>query len=124
MILTNHFPWTEIREHSLELCLARFYRKTMKYFTLIFLAFSSSLYSQNHELNINYRYGIPTSTFGVKEVKTYNDFDHRKMQSVGDEGVSVMYKYNIWKRCGLYITGGVEFSKSTHNQSIFYSGSP
>ena len=74
--------------------------------------------AQNHEFGINYRIGFSTRSIQMLSPDNFSRFDYEKMRGTYDNGYTLIYKYKIWKRLNLFVTGGLEFSQSHHYQPI------
>jgi len=90
---------------------------------ILFCFFSILGFSQNHEVSLNYRIGIPTSTFQVTDPtfennQFENQYTHRQVHSQFDHGAILLYKWKFWNRFKLFLSGGVEVSSSKHYQPL------
>jgi len=93
-----------------------------KFLTLSFVLLAFTSFSQKHEVGINYRYGVPTQNFKIFEPDGITRYHYLEARSVSDFGIIFKYKYKIWERAGIYISGGLEYSKSKHYQPIYAIG--
>ncbi len=93
----------------------RYFLKMMKNTLLIILfLIPISLSSQNHEVNINYRIGGATNELSRISPRADYSPGYINMQSIYDQGITFDYKYQIWKKIGLFVYGGFEVSNSKH----------
>jgi hypothetical protein len=74
---------------------------------------------KSHEIEFNFRYGFPTRNLTIHSPGAFTDIAHREMKSLNDLGIVFKYKFNIWKRVGLFLSTGIDFSKSKYYQPIF-----
>lgn len=88
------------------------------FFVALFLFISDFGFCQNHEVELKYRFGLATENFQMSEPGPYTSYNHYKTRSLNDQGIVLNYKYQIWKRARLFLSGGVDFSKSKHFQRI------
>jgi hypothetical protein len=89
----------------------------LKQFTICFLI-PLSTFSQRQEIGIDIRSGATTNHLFTKEVNDYNQFDYKKMVLIHDNGFNLSYKYTIWKKIKLMLSGGVEYSSSRYSFPI------
>ncbi len=83
------------------------------------MVFSLSLNAQNHEIDLSYRVGIPTNSITTPELVGATHYDYRQMRAVNDQGVILMYKYKLFKKLNLFVSTGIEFSKSKLHLPLF-----
>ena len=70
--------------------------------------------AQNHEFGINYRIGFSTSSIQKLSPDNFSRINYGKVRTTYDNGYTLTYKYKVWKRFNLFVTGALEFSQSHH----------
>lgn len=91
--------------------------KIITLFIAIFLTVFQVL-SQDHELSVQYRFGTPTQNHTLQETDESNVINYLEVRSQYDHGTILSYSYNVWKAQNLYLSGGLEYSVSKHNQPV------
>ncbi len=85
----------------------------MKIFLLaLTMLLSVCLKAQNHEIDLSYRVGISTNSITSPELVGATHYDYRRIGAMNDQGVILMYKYKLFKKLNLFVSTGIEFSKS------------
>lgn len=92
------------------------------FLTLVTIIITLSAHSQRHELNLNYRFGVPTNNFTILTPDGLTNHNYLKTRSVHDQGLTLNYKYEIWQKANLFLSTGIEFSGSKHYQPIYAIG--
>lgn len=91
----------------------------MKYLLFIVgFSFSALISAQTNDISIAYRFGFATQDLTVLNPTLVTRYDHTKVQSVYDQGISVLYAMPIWKKHMVYVNTGADFSRSKHVQPI------
>lgn len=84
--------------------------------SIIFLSFG--IQAQQHEFQFHYRFGFPTDNLKQVETKTptgyINEYQYKKARTLFDQGSILSYKYKIWKKHNLFLTGGIELSQTKY----------
>lgn len=90
---------------------------------IIFICFFviGSVFAQKNELQFNYRFGFPTNN--LKEISSYsgnniNEYKNMRVRSLYDNGLTLNYKHQIWKRIKLFANIGIEISHSKYYQPL------
>lgn len=70
-----------------------------------------------NELQFNYRFGYPTQN--LKVISQYagsniNEYQNNKVRALYDQGLTLNFKRQIWKKIHLYANVGLELSQSKH----------
>lgn len=90
--------------------------------TFIFILLSILTFAQKNDVQLLFRYGISERNLTKKAPNNFDKFDYQKVQSLSDIGGIVLYSHNIWKKGKVYVSGGLEFSSSSHYQQILENG--
>jgi hypothetical protein len=90
--------------------------KLLKLLFILLLSFNS--FSQNHDLSLSFRIGISKDDLKIEQPSLVTRYDYRYVQPFNDKGFVLGYKYRVWKWANLFLTTGLDFSKSKHYQSI------
>lgn len=90
-------------------------------FTLLFYFVFIEAYSQDHEVSVEYRYGISTRNLTPIKLDNFSVVDYSKPRPLYDHGMIVSYSQNVWEERKLFFTAGIEYAESKHYRPIVVS---
>lgn len=86
----------------------------MRLTALLFVILAFSAYGQNHEIDFGIRGSGPISNLIIKQPDNFTRYDIYNLKSLTDGGLSLSYKYKIWKKINLFLTTGFSFSQANY----------
>lgn len=87
----------------------------LKLLSIICLLYSAIFYSQKHELSLDYRIGV--------DINSKNELNNVLSTSY-DQGLTLQFKYRIWKKAKLYVMLGHDQSNTKYNIYNDFLGKP
>lgn len=81
------------------------------------LLFNLASFAQNHEVKLNFCYGVSQDHFSVQNSDKVGT-SLMEMRNLLDRGLNIDYKYLLWKKHLVYVAGGIEFSEAQHYYPI------
>lgn len=86
----------------------------MRLTVLLFVMLAYNAYSQKHEIDFGVRGSVPISNLKIYQPNLFTRYDLINVKAINDKGISMVYKYKIWKKFNLFITTGLSFSQADY----------